>query len=317
MALKHTIPSDTQSLVPYTTTTPATPELSFNERQIALIKSQIAPDVNDGELGLFLEVCRATGLNPLFKQIYAIVRSKDDAKNRKMTIQTGIDGYRLLASRTESLAGIDDATFDLDASESWHPSAARVTVWRFVQGQRVPFTATARWSEYAQKNYKGEYTGMWTKGKMPFAQLAKCAEALALRKACPAELSGIYTGEEMGQADNPAVMPTAYVEATSEPAPRARPQTPRNAAAPAKASGAWKALSDPEVLQLLNSIDIRGRDDTQAFMGTVKAAMEAEGLAWTRDQVLEHLRENYVAEADVVDSDSNDLSTIETGAPGN
>lgn len=332
MTTTHQLPATNQptnGLVPYAPAqAPATPELNFTERQIALIKQQIAPDVNEGELGLFLEVCRSTGLNPLFRQIYAIVRSKDDPKNRKMTIQTGIDGYRLLAARTGTLAGIDDAEFDIDPSESWHPAAARVTVWRFVQGHRVPFTATARWSEYAQKNVKGDYTGMWTRSKMPFAQLAKCAEALALRKACPAELSGIYTGDEMGQADNP---PIEYVDATPEPqrpTQNPQPQQQRQAAAPQRPTktAPWKALSDPDVLKALNGMEIRGREASQAFLGTVKASMEARGLAWTHDQVLAELREYEVEEAssgevgeqwEVTPAGDHDLATLDTGAPSN
>lgn len=313
------------AMIPYIPTPPAAaPELTFNERQVALIRTLIAPDANEDELALFLEVCHATGLNPLFRQIYAIVRNKDDAKKRSMTIQTGIDGYRLLAARTGTLAGIDDANFDIDPAEPWHPLAAHVTVWRFVMGQRVPFSATARWSEYAQRNRDGNFTGMWSKDKMPFGQLAKCAEALALRKACPAELSGIYTGEEMGQADNP---PLPYVDATPErqtprptPQPARQPATksaPQSTPKPTSPQSPWKAMTDPDVLRLLDGLDIRGRAAVQAFLGTIKAEMEQIGLAWTRDQVLAHIRETYVAE--VVDGAevARDLAQLDTGAPGN
>ena len=171
---------------------------AFTSRQIDLIKRQIAPGIDDGNLALFGMVCQRTGLDPFMRQIYTIKRGD------KWTIQTGIDGYRLLAARTGQLAGIDEAIYDAESEP--HPNKASVTVWRMVAGQRCPFTATARWSEY--KPARG--TDMWD--RMPYLMLAKCAESLALRKAFPAELSGVYTAEEMAQADTPVI--EAITEAT-------------------------------------------------------------------------------------------------------
>lgn len=175
-------------------TTPTTRELTvaaqtWNTPQMEIIKRQIAPGIDAANLEFFAAICRRVQLDPFTKQIYCIQRGG------KWTIQTGIDGYRLIAARTGDLAGIDDAEYDTEDSN--HPAWARVTVWRFVQGQRVPFTAKARYSEY--KPAQGAQ--MWD--RMPYLMLAKCAEALALRKAFPAELSGVYTGEEMMQAADP------------------------------------------------------------------------------------------------------------------
>ncbi len=284
--------------------------MAFNARQIDLIRTQIAPGCSPDELALFLEVCRSTGLNPLMRQIYAIKRKSGD--DSRMTIQTGIDGYRLLAARTGALAGIDDAEFDTETGE--HPATARVTVYRLVAGQRMPFSATARWREYAALGRDGKPVALWA--KMPWLMLGKCAEALALRRAFPAELSGVYTAEEMEQADNSA--PTRYVESAVVTPVEPRATTTTKPQPSAKAAP-WKALADQDVLALLDGMEIRGRQASEAFLGTVREEMIQQGLAWTRDQVLAYLRASYSADGDADGDaeDPQDLAALETGAPGN
>ena len=156
--------------------------------QVALIKSQIAVDATDDELKLFLHVANKSGLDPLARQIYFIKRGG------KMTIMTAIDGFRAIADRTGQYIGSSDPVFEDNGSI---PAKATVTVNKVVSGVVGNFTATARWDEY----YPGKSQGfMWD--KMPHTMLGKCAEALALRKAFPAQLSGLYTGDEMDQAQN-------------------------------------------------------------------------------------------------------------------
>jgi phage recombination protein Bet len=189
------------------------PALSWTSEQVELIKRTIAVGATHDELQLFLYQAKRTGLDPLSRQIH-FVKRKD-----KGTIQTAIDGYRLIADRTGKYAGSDDYLFDDGISQYDHmtsgrktPTTATVTVHKMVDGVRTPFTATAAWGEY----FPGEAQGfMWK--KMPYLMIGKCAEALALRKAFPAELSGIYTNEEMMQADQ------APVGQTWEPAPKPAP----------------------------------------------------------------------------------------------
>lgn len=177
-----------QAITPSNGTVATLPEW---ERKLDLVRRTVADGATPDEFELFCHQARRAGLDPLSKQIYCIVRGKGE--NRKATIQTGIDGYRLIADRTGLYAGNDDAVF----AGQGDTLTATVTVWKLVNGQRCPFSATARWAEY-----KPEYGDqMWR--KMPHTMLAKVAEALALRKAFPADLSGIYTGEEMDQADEP------------------------------------------------------------------------------------------------------------------
>lgn len=190
----------------------------FNKDQIDLIKNTVAKGTTDLQLQLFLEVCKTSGLNPFQRQIYAVMRESwnPDTKRKEptMTIQTGIDGYRVIAARTGVHAGTTDPEYG--PLEGKYPTWARVVVRKIVGGVLAEFPATARWSEYVQTNREGAPTNMWA--KMPFLMLGKCAEALALRKAFPAELSGVYTDTEMMQAGEP-------LQATEAP-PRAPQATP-------------------------------------------------------------------------------------------
>ncbi|MBT4050079.1 MAG: phage recombination protein Bet [Nitrospina sp.] len=157
----------------------------FTSSQIQLIKSQIAVGASDDQLNLFLHVASRAGLDPLAKQIYAIQRGG------KMTIQTAIDGFRAIADRTGHHISTSDAVFE---EENGRIIKATVTVQKAVKGLVGDFTATAYFNEY---NANGP---MWK--KMPHAMIAKCAEALALRKAFSVQLTGLYTSDEMDQADN-------------------------------------------------------------------------------------------------------------------
>jgi len=169
-------------------------KLVFNASQIDLIKTQIARECTDAELALFIGVCERTGLDPFSRQIYAIRRPDKKAPGgARMVIQTGIDGYRLIADRTGRYAGNSDAVYQYD--DHGRVMRATVTVGKLVQGVCCSFTASALMSEY-RPSFPGP---LWD--RMPHVMLAKCAEAAALRKAFPADLSGLYTQEEMEQAE--------------------------------------------------------------------------------------------------------------------
>ena len=199
----------------------------------------------------FLAHCQRTGLDPIARQIYAINRKG------RWGIQVSIDGARLIAERSGEYEGQTAAQWTADGREWFDvwldqkaPAAARVGVYR--KGFREAVYGVARFSEY---NAGGP---MWQ--KMPATMIAKCAESLALRKAFPQDLSGLYTSEEMDQAGQPA-------QAAQEPqrAPQERPQ--ESPASPAEEPA--DEIVDAEVVE---------EDVTPLWVDAINAAKDLAAL---------------------------------------
>ena len=232
------------------------PAPTITPEQLDLIKRTIAKDATPIELDLFLYDNARRGLHPLDRLIHFTKRGG------KYTPVTSIDLMRARAAATGEYAGQEDALFlNIPLGPGF---SATVTVYRLVQGQRCPFTATARWLEY-----KPDQDFMWR--KMPHTMLGKCAEALALRKAFPQELSGLYEAAELAQSDN---VDRATGELIEGPKPATNAQR--------LFDGAAAVGPDPRSVGLKISAQQRKR----LFAIATKAG-------WTRGQVKEALKQKF------------------------
>jgi len=227
----------------------------WTQEQTQLISSTIAPGCTADELKLFSYACQRSGLDPFSRQIYAIKRGG------KMSIQVGIDGLRSIAERTGQLDGSE--TYWCGEEGDWKdvwlgktpPAAAKTIVYR--KGSSHPFVGVARFQDYNAGQ------GLWS--KMPAAMLAKCSEALALRKAFPADMSSLYTADEMEQAE------AVTVTTTATPAPALAPAAPAGDAkvfAAGKAAIA-KATSIQQLEDIAARMELRKNDLSQQQFDTL------------------------------------------------
>lgn len=204
-----------------------TAAISYSEKDLALIRRTVAADCNDDEFNLFVWTARHLGLDPLRRQVYAMVFSKDKPDKRRMSIIVGIDGFRSIAERTGNYRPDEDEPhieYDPAIKSPTNPLGivkAVVRVWKFSHGDWHRVTGTAYWDEFApvkeewafdQQSGKRKPTGQQTLDgqwpKMGRVMIAKCAESQALRKGWPDDFSNVYAPEEMERAKQVDLLPS-------------------------------------------------------------------------------------------------------------
>lgn len=199
------------------------------EELLPVLKSSLYPGAKDESIKLVLGYCKAAGLDPMQKPVHIVpmlvkTGGKDargyDAKEWRDVIMPGVGLYRTQAARTGLLAGISEPEFGpiVKVGGVDVPEWCRVTVYRLVGGEPRPFTALEYWAEnYATKGRDSDAPNeMW--GRRRRGQIAKCAEAQALRKAFP-EVGSMPTADEVeGREEFVADGVTVQTQA-SAPAP--------------------------------------------------------------------------------------------------
>lgn len=278
-------------------------QTDWTAQQVAALKTLgVSNDVTQADLAIFLTQSKRTGLDPFSRQIYMIGRKQKTANGyeTKQTIQVGIDGLRAIAHRVaqqcHEVFSMSD-TLWADKNGVWHdvwlalepPAAAKVSVKR---GGGV-FSAVAIFKEYAPV-YNGKLSGMWS--SKPALMIAKCAEALALRKAFPSDMSGIYTDDEMEKAEDvsaPTVVETStqqQSETTSHSSPQVSTQEQR---AQILAMLAEAGIRDRMVAinYLKPAVHIPPTKDEAEFLIKNRESVIKKASAWVREQSTKRTQE--------------------------
>lgn len=179
---------------------------ALSERELLdVLRSSLYPGAGNDSLGLVISYCAAAKLDVMQKPVHIVPMWNSAAGKMVDTIMPGIALYRITAARSGVLAGITEPEYGPDVTEAiggvsvTFPQWCRVTVKRrLLTGELAEFTSREFWKEnYATKGGKEKSpapNAMWA--KRPYAQIAKCAESQALRRAFP-EMCSAPTAEEM------------------------------------------------------------------------------------------------------------------------
>lgn len=185
---------------------PNYPAFAMGEDElIGVLENSLYPGAQRNSIKMIIGYCRASSLDPMQKPVHIVPIWDSKAQTMRDVVMPGIGLYRSQASRSGEYAGVtepdfgEDVTETLGGAEITYPKWCRVVVKRLLpNGTIVEFAAKELWKEnYAVKGGKDKSiapNAMWS--RRPYAQLAKCAEAQALRKAFP-EFCAQPTADEM------------------------------------------------------------------------------------------------------------------------
>lgn len=191
------------------TTRAAAGELITEEQAVAIrtaLKTSLYPGASDASVDLVLAYCKAAGLDPMKKPVHIVPMYDSKAREMRDVVMPGIGLYRTDAARTGEFAGMSKPVFGpmvterVGSRDVTFPEWCEVTVYRQLRGGHIAeYTAVEYWIEnYAIKGGRDQDqspNAMWS--KRPRGQIAKCAEAQALRKAFPEAVGSQPTAEEM------------------------------------------------------------------------------------------------------------------------
>ena len=192
------------------TITHPTEHAAWSAEQRDLIRTTFANGASDAEFAALVAVAEARNLNPFTRQVFFVKRWDSAKRCETWAVQVSIDGLRAIAERTGLYAGQDEPEYEHD--DKGAIVLCKVRVYRKDWGNRA-CVGVAYWGEYVQCTKEGRPTSMWQ--KFAHVMIAKCAEALALRKAFPEVASGLYTGDEM---DSPETIPAHVKQSATQPA---------------------------------------------------------------------------------------------------
>lgn len=197
----------------FATNYPIVVQRGIDESTWGALCNTVYPGANPDSIIMAVDYCRARKLDIMLKPVHLVpMQVKDARTNEKVwrdVPMPGIGMYRIQADRSGNYAGADEPEFGPTVTQEFpdpytagkvvrvsYPEWCKYTVYKFVNGQRIAFTSKEYWVEnYAAQSSKTECpNAMWK--KRPYGQIAKCAEAQALRKAWP-EIGSEPTAEEM------------------------------------------------------------------------------------------------------------------------
>lgn len=261
---------------------------------LRVLRDSLYPGAKQESVELVLAYCKARGLDPMLKPVHIVpmyVKENGASKGTMRDVpMPGIALYRIQASRSGHYNGKSEPEFGPDETRTFthtdrDNNEMKVTVtfpkWCKITVKRgdAAFTATEFWTEnYATASrYTEAPNEMWR--KRAYGQLAKCAEAQALRMAFPELIGGEPTAEEMeGKTGEPRHVQN--LDTPREPAPAGSMRAEAEAIVAAKKPGYPLLVpADGRLVELVNGNWLKGVDkalaqlEDAAALGAWRAAM--------------------------------------------